>query len=108
MNTQETIGILNYMLRDIENDAPNGKNSIEAQALTQAIEHMKRWQWSSEMRDAPGGDVLFFVDGKIKAGYISTAYGMRQYLVAGREIEPTRWMLFPEPPQEVLSTANKE
>lgn len=44
MNTQEAIGLLNYMLRDIENDAPNGKNAIEAQALTHAIEHMKRGQ----------------------------------------------------------------
>lgn len=42
MNTHEAIGLLNYMLRDIENDAPNGKNCIEAQALTHAIEHMKR------------------------------------------------------------------
>ncbi len=54
MNTQEAIGLLNYMLRDIENDASNDKNAIEAQALTHAIEHMKR--------GAPKGWQLFPID----------------------------------------------
>jgi len=62
MTNEEAIGLLSYMLRDIENDAPNGKNAIEAQALTHAIEHMKRFSWQ-DIKDAPKDKYIILTNG---------------------------------------------
>jgi hypothetical protein len=118
MNTQEAIGLLNYMLRDIENDAPNGKNCIEAQALTHAIEHMKRGQWQ-DISTAPKEETHFLCRKK-NSGPIFEAYFVWEtidlddgsecpawVLIDDKmddwvddEYRRYEWMPLPEPPQE--------
>jgi len=42
MNNRECMDVLGQMLCYICDNQPNGANSIDAEALTHAIEHMKR------------------------------------------------------------------
>lgn len=115
MNTQEAIGLLNYMLRDIDNDAPNGKNCIEAQALTHAIEHMKRWQWQPIETYDYETFPLVMLAGFITPSEYAQSNGSKPFweISIGRcwhvntrkftgflGQQPTHWMQLPEPPQE--------
>ena len=117
MNTQEAIGLLNYMLRDIENDAPNGKNCIEAQALTHAIEHMKQtvgydllpiiptpemMQAGSQIKPNPEKDGSWGYVNRVYHAMIGAAPTVKQYLTVEPPQEnrgaPEGWQLVPKKP----------
>jgi hypothetical protein len=114
MNTQEAIQILQDLV-----ERHYHKNNHEGEALTHAIEHMKRGQWQ-DISAAPkdGTEILLstplFWDMDRKYTHQQDArIGNGCYLMAGWYIEgrwqsradqyvacPTHWMPLPKPPQE--------
>lgn len=111
MNTQEAIKIL-------ERDAPNYADfSIVSdyddavlkyrQALTHAIEVMKRWQWMP-ITDAPIDGTLWFMLGHPDYAVSEIGYYNKRYNVwvdgSDRTLfmphGPTNFMSLPEPPQK--------
>jgi len=109
MNNRECMDVLGQMLCYICDNQPNGANSIDAEAITHAIEHMKRGQWQP-IETAPRREP-FIATGKTETPCVVTTTAPKNEnvgypfccyhtQVCFHESKFTHWMPLPEPPQE--------
>ena len=104
MNTQESIKILDQLMRSEELHY----DTEATDALHHAIEHMKRGQWQPIETAPMCQDIDLWTQYGRNVRCQHDDYGhwyiwsdeFNQYVALANSIKPTHWMPLPEPPQE--------